>query len=262
MVLIPKKFIPSAPYEIEQYKEGKIRFTYKSKDLLNSVQIDELLMLPEKFALETGKHIILYFRNFQDTLLLDDSRHFFKITENVWSKNKYVNYIITGEHTNAMKYIFSIQKHYYGFAEEINVNPINERTFSDYLIKGYLKAGKVIQPEDALYMYKIVGCNPFYAQQLATLCYDITKGYVNKHVIEEGIQRLINIYEYHFHFIISELSKHQIRFLQAIMSGVTRFSSSDVLEKYKLNSSANVNRVKEALVKKEIITFVNKKVYF
>ena len=47
--------------------------------------------------------------------------------------------------------------------------------------------------------------------------------------------------------------------IKAALEGVTRFTSADVLDKYKLNSSANVSRLKEALSKKEIITFSEKK---
>ena len=37
-----------------------------------------------------------------------------------------------------------------------------------------------------------------------------------------------------------------------------KFSASDVIEKYGLNSSANVRRVKDALKKKEVLTFNDK----
>jgi hypothetical protein len=37
-----------------------------------------------------------------------------------------------------------------------------------------------------------------------------------------------------------------------------KFSASDVIEKYHLNSSANVRRVKDALKKKEVLTFNEK----
>jgi hypothetical protein len=46
--------------------------------------------------------------------------------------------------------------------------------------------------------------------------------------------------------------------MRAVVDGVVRFSASDVIEKYRLNSSANVRRVKDALKKKEIITFNEK----
>ena len=47
--------------------------------------------------------------------------------------------------------------------------------------------------------------------------------------------------------------------IKAALEGVVKFTSGDVLDKYRLNSSANVSRLKEALTKKEIITFNEKK---
>jgi hypothetical protein len=46
--------------------------------------------------------------------------------------------------------------------------------------------------------------------------------------------------------------------MRAVLDGVVKFSASDVIEKYHLNSSANVRRVKDALKKKEILTFNEK----
>ena len=43
--------------------------------------------------------------------------------------------------------------------------------------------------------------------------------------------------------------------LKATLEGVVRFSSADVIRKYGLNSSANVKRVKDALIKKEVLIF-------
>jgi hypothetical protein len=51
------------------------------------------------------------------------------------------------------------------------------------------------------------------------------------------------------------LTTHQVNMLRATVDGVTRFSSSEVIRKYGLNSSANVKRVKDALMKKEILRF-------
>ena len=50
-------------------------------------------------------------------------------------------------------------------------------------------------------------------------------------------------------------SRHyQLYFLKAVFDGITKVSSSDVIERYRLNSSANVHRIKEALTKKEVIS--------
>ena len=69
---------------------------------------------------------------------------------------------------------------------------------------------------------------------------------------------MIAIYDPHFNRVMNDLTDHQVRLVRATIDGVTRFSASDVIEKYALNSSANVRRVKDALKKKEVLTFNEK----
>ena len=74
----------------------------------------------------------------------------------------------------------------------------------------------------------------------------------------EALRTIISIHEPRFYAIVNDLTDHQLSLLLAVLDGVVRFSASDVIEKYRLNSSANVRRVKDALKKKEVITFNEK----
>ena len=47
----------------------------------------------------------------------------------------------------------------------------------------------------------------------------------------------------------------QVSLLKAILDGHVKFTSAEVIEEYRLNSSANVRRLKDALCKKEIVYF-------
>ena len=52
-----------------------------------------------------------------------------------------------------------------------------------------------------------------------------------------------------------------MNFLRAIIDGVhSEFTTQEVLQKYQLGSSANVNIIKRALVKKELIEIENRRV--
>ncbi len=256
---IIKKYAPSAPYIIDTTSHSKIKFTYSSKALLNNTQINEILNLPEKLANEFNTRIIIYFDQFQDIILFDDPHSFFLTLEKQWNSQTRTNFIITGERYNAMNEIFEEKKYFYHFAHRIVINPIDEKIFTDYIVKGFMKAGKVAQPEQAAAIYNVVEGDPWYAQHLASICFDLAKGYLNDKIIEQGVSRLLNLHDWLFHSIAYGLSRHQLRFIKAILEGVTKFSSADILDKYNLNSSANVNRLKEALCKKEIITFNEKK---
>jgi hypothetical protein len=86
----------------------------------------------------------------------------------------------------------------------------------------------------------------------------MSKGFINEAIMKEALKSRISIHEPRFMNMIDDLTDHQISLLKAVLDGVVKFSASDVIEKYRLNSSANVRRVKDALRKKEVITFNEK----
>ena len=69
---------------------------------------------------------------------------------------------------------------------------------------------------------------------------------------------LLSIHEPKVAATMEDLTTFQVNLLKAIIEGNTRFSSAEVIRQYGLNSSANVRRLKDALCKKEIITFDDK----
>ncbi|MDO4368056.1 MAG: hypothetical protein Q4C26_05100 [Bacteroidales bacterium] len=250
-----KKYLPNIPYIVDEGNNNKIKFTYSSKDLLTNSQIEELIALPDRFAADFNIRVVIYFEHFQDFLLFDNPAKILSLMENNFKKLARTTFLFTGEKKNAMDDIFKRQRFFRGMYEEITIKPIEKRYFTDYIIKVFLKSGKVVQPDLADFMYDLVEGDAWYLQHLSAICFDLTKGFLNDKIIEQGLYNLINLYSFSYHYTASTLSKHQLRFLKAILEGVTKFSSADILDKYKLNSSANVNRLKEALTKKEIITF-------
>ena len=73
-----------------------------------------------------------------------------------------------------------------------------------------------------------------------------------------ALNSMISVHEPRFVSIVNDLTDFQLSLMRAVLDGVVKFSASDIIEKYHLNSSANVRRVKDALKKKEVITFNEK----
>ena len=80
-------------------------------------------------------------------------------------------------------------------------------------------------------------------------------GYIMDSVLTEALGQVISVHQPRFLDMIYDLTSFQLRFLKAILDGHTKFSSTEIIEQYKLNSSANVLRLKEALCRKEIVYF-------
>ena len=98
----------------------------------------------------------------------------------------------------------------------------------------------------------------WYLNHFTSICDNLTKGYINEGILMQALKILVSIHEPRFISIVNDLTDHQVSLLKAVMDGVVKFSASDVIEKYRLNSSANVRRVKDALKKKEVLTFNEK----
>ncbi len=62
--------------------------------------------------------------------------------------------------------------------------------------------------------------------------------------------------------IASQLTGTQLRFLRAIIAGEEKLTTQAAIEKYKLNSSANVMAIKRALIKRDIIAVEHERLTF
>ena len=120
---------------------------------------------------------------------------------------------------------------------------------------GFLFGGKVIEKELLLGMCKLFRNNLWYINHFISICDSLSKGYIIESILLDALDSMISIHEPRFAVMVNNLTTFQLGLLKAILDGYTKFSAADVIEKYSLNSSANVKRLKDALCKKEIVTF-------
>jgi hypothetical protein len=125
----------------------------------------------------------------------------------------------------------------------------------EHIIKGFLASGKVIDRDLIAGACRLFKCNLFYINHFTSICDSLSKGYIMEPVLLEALQTMLAIYKGRFISMMGDLTTFQVSLLKAIIDGYTKFSTAEVIRKYSLNSSANVRRVKDALMKKEIITF-------
>ena len=229
-----------------------------SRDALTDRQIKTLLKFPQSAARMKGVHLVVYFQQFQDILLFDKPMKVLNMLEGAFAEAKDVSFIITGDKRNAMYSIFEEMHFFRNLVTEIPIKPVNRKVFADFICKCFADNGKVCSQKDALLMFDTLEGDPWYTQHLAEICYLLTDKELTPEIYQRSLRYLLSMYDYELHNTIYGLSTHQLQLIRAILDGERRFSKTEVLEKYGLNSSANVNRLKEALMKKEVVTFVSK----
>ena len=211
--------------------------------------------LPQVIAAECGRPVIVYIREFQNVLEVTGKKFTLEEMEKRWTRHRQVRYVLTGSCVNRMKHIFEERMLFYYLAERIRLSPLDDRRVTEHIVQALLDSGRVITPQDAAALWRMSNGNLWYARQLCTIAYSYPIGYVNSHAVQDAHRVLISLHQPRFVQMMLDLTSHQINLLRAIVEGEGRFSSAEVIARYGLNSSANVFRLKEALRKKEIVTF-------
>lgn len=216
---------------------------------------DKILEVPQLIAEESGRNIIIVIKEFQNLAVLDGNGFSLADIDAVWTKQKSVRFIFTGSSVNVMKDVFEDRKLFYYITTLIKLKPLDRGLITEYIVSTCLNAGRVIGKDVAEEICRIAGDSIWYVKQICSICYSFPIGYITLPAVKEAENALIGNYLPHFTRIMADLTPNQINFLKAALEGVRKFSSQEILDRYHLNSSANVFRIKDALRKKEVLTF-------
>ena len=226
--------------------------------------VKAILTLSYKLAQGSDSQLFVLVEEFQNLELVPEGERIFKILETVFREvkssglNRKCSMILTGSRVNAMKEIFEHHKFFYRQVEHLPLQKVDEKEIIDHIIKGFLSSGKVIDRNLLFGVCKLFDNNLWYLNHFTSICDSLSKGYIMEPVLLDALDMLMSIHEPRFAAMMSDLTTFQINLLRAVVDGHTKFSSAEMISLYGLSSSANVRRLKDALCKKEIITFDDK----
>lgn len=227
---------------------------------LDDDDIRALVALPYRLARRSGRKLYVCIDEFQNVMLTEDGDRLCALIQEVFKSRTaddraFATYILYGSQVNAMKEIFARRKLFFRQVERVEFSPVEAKDIVESVNRGFLSSGKVIDKELLLGACNLLRSNIYYINFFASICDSLSKGYIMEPVLMEALSDLLAIHEPSFRAVMSDLTTFQVNLLRAIVDGHTRFSSAEVIRNYNLNSSANVRRLKDALCKKEIITF-------
>ena len=227
-----------------------------------SNDVDEILQLPEKIAQKQGCNIVVCIDEFQQIAEFKDSKIFQKRLRTVWQLQKSVSYCLFGSKKHLMNELFEKKSlPFYKFGDAIYLPKIGTPDWVNYICGRFEATGKRISKELAERICQIVDNHSSYVQQLAWLVWMHTDGTATEQVLAAAYQDIIDQNTPLFEKQTESLTTYQMNFLRAVLEGVySEFATQEVLQKYRLGSSANVSIVKRALVKKELIEIEKRQV--
>ncbi len=225
---------------------------------LDGEDVLAMLRLPFRMAADRGDRMIMILDEFQCLSYLDNPDVILRPLDAVLREEqarRLFSFVFCGSGVNAMKSLFEGSRLFSRVVEHVKLSPIDEHEIVDHVQRGFLSSGKVMNQDLIVGACRLFKGNVWYINQFASICDSMSRGYIMEPVLIDALDCLISIHGPQFLSIVSNLTTHQISLLRATIEGSIRFSSADIIRKYGLNSSANVKRVKDALMKKEVLTF-------
>ena len=222
--------------------------------------LEAILSLPKRIAAANEKRFYILISEFQDLGLFDAGEDICRKLDAMLracspEEKRLCSFIFTGSQVNAMKEIFEHKGIFFRSAEHLAVGPVDTKEIIDYVVRGFLVSGKVIERDLLLGVCKLFRQNIWYINHFSAICDSLSKGFITEATLMEALDMLLSIHQPRFVAVMEGLTTFQSNLLRAILEGHLKFSSAEVIKRYELSSSANVKRLKEALCKKEIITF-------
>lgn len=244
--LVPKISIGPDP-------SNELSISIDYKDFPNG--LEEMLSLPEKIASKCGYRIVVCIDEFQQIGEMNDSMTFQKKLRTVWQHQKHVAYCLYGSKKHMMENIFlSSSCPFYRFGDLIYLRKISKADWVTFICDRFAKTGKSISAELAEEICDMTECYSSYVQQLSWFLWLRTESEASAGDLEVAVNRLLDANESLFIQMTESLSEYQLNFLHALTDGVTDgFSTQQVLGKYRLGTSANINRLKKTLKEKDLI---------
>lgn len=222
---------------------------------------DDILNLAESIAKKKNIRIVVCIDEFQSISDFEKPEAFQRKLRSHWQKHQYVSYCLYGSKRHMLMDIFSnASMPFYKFGDMMFLEKIENEEWGRFIQKRFADTNKKISLEEAEYLAELVENHPYYVQQLAQQSWLRTDKSCNKKTIDESCESIKQQLSLLFVSLTESLTNSQINFLQALVAGETAFGSQENLKKYNLKTSANIARIKEALLSKEIIDINSRKV--
>lgn len=224
---------------------------------------DEILDLAEMIAVERGLKIVVCIDEFQSIGEYKDPLAFQKKLRSHWQRHTHVSYCLYGSKRHMMLEVFSNPSMpFYKFGDLMFLEKITTENWVEFIRLRFSQTDKEIQEKDATFIADLADNHSYYVQQLAQQSWLRSDYECSDSIVEAAYQGIINQLSLLFVNLTDSLSTTQLNFLKAILLGEKQLSSQSTLQKYKLGTSANIGRIKQSLLSREIIDISSDQVDF
>ena len=251
---------PKFSFGSDPMNDFAISFEWSPKDDTEK----EILRLPQKIAQKKGLRIVVCLDEFQQIADFADAVTFQKKLRSAWQHQQEVTYCMFGSKKHLMENIFNDKSMpFYKFGDMMFLKKIPTEEWIPFICDKFRDTGKTITVQQASRICELTDNLSSYVQHLAWLVWYKADKVVRNKDIDDAISDLLEQNKIFFQREVEQLTEFQLNFLKAVANGISSgFSRKEVIRKYRLESSANVQSVKKSLLKKDLIDIDGQTVTF
>jgi len=236
---------PKFSFGTDPMNDFELSFEWNPKE---STERD-ILHLPERIAWKKGVRMVVCIDEFQQIA------GFQKKLRSAWQHQQEVTYCMFGSKKHLMENIFNDKsKPFYKFGDMMFLKKIPTEEWVPFVCNKFRETGKAISEQQVAHICELTENLSSYVQHLAWLVWYKADKIVSNEDIDAAVDDLLEQNKIFFQREVEQLTEFQLNFLRALANGVsTGFSRKEVIRKYRLESSANIQSVKKSLLKKDLI---------
>jgi len=246
-----KHITPKISLGTDPMQDFEISFEWKELEK----NYKEILDLPEKIAKKKKLHLIICIDEFQNCQSFHEPKLFQKRLRTEWQHHQRVTYCLYESHQHMMAELFEKQSSpFYKFGDVFYLPKISRSDWISFIQKQFTATKKKITEDLANLIAGLVQDHSYYVQQLSYIVWTATSKMVTKGIVTVAVDDLLSQNAILYTRDTENLTNAQYNFLKALAEGVhTGLSSKEIIHKYQLGTSANVLKIKKALIQKELI---------
>lgn len=259
-----KRFLTRVTPKLSFSPEPNSEFAFSLGITPKDYRPEEILNLPELIAKEQGIRIVVCIDEFQQIGEFSDSITIQKRLRGVWQHHQNVSFCLFGSKRHLMENMFQNKRMpFYMFGEMIFLDCIPKEYWVPFIRSRFNKYGKEISDEYAGCICDTVNSYSSYVQQLAWNVMAETDTVVTEESMQNGINALLEQCSSLFMQQTEGLTSYQLNFLRILCQDIhSGFTTKEVADMYPLGTKSNIDRIKKALLEREIITNQKEGVFF
>ena len=215
---------------------------------------NDILDLAETIAIARKFKIVVCIDEFQSIGDYKNPVAFQKKLRSHWQRHTHVAYCLYGSKRHMLLDVFTNPSMpFYKFGDLMFLEKIKTEDWLEFIKRRFSETGKEINDADATRIANLAENHSYYVQQIAQQTWLRTENLCTSEIVEAAHQGIINQLGLLFTNITESLSNKQLGLLKAIISGEKQLSSQSTIRNYNLGTSANVLRLKQSLLAREVI---------